>query len=92
MWKEWLPSSIVQAVHAVESFGAGKCQEERGECVETWKLAWPVEEIPAEVLSRDHCNNPAMVVTPGPGWWVRKCTEEKMCERCWNKTSATLRA
>lgn len=35
--------SRVSAVHAVESFGAGKCQQERREGVETRKLAGPGE-------------------------------------------------
>lgn len=44
-----------------------------GGCGDPWKLDWPVERIPAEAVFRDNCNNPGMVMTPGPGGLVRKC-------------------
>lgn len=44
----------------------------RGGCGNPWKLAWPMEGIPAEVVFRDNGNNPGTAMTPGPGGLVRK--------------------
>lgn len=49
-----------------------------GGCGNPQKLAWLVEGIPAETVVRDHCSDPGVMMTPGPGGLVRKCRGKDM--------------
>ena len=83
----------MSAVHAVESFGAGKCQQERREGVETLvEVGWARGRIPAAVLFRRDCSNPGTVMVARTRL-VAKKTERKRCVRnIWNKTSVSVGA